>query len=370
MSKKPSALDKLVNKYRLSKPEVQEDGSVRTPRWETGIKALDVLTEGGLPKAKIVALGGEEGTGKTTMMLHAGKDIIERYGKKVIYLDIEGGVTYDMLQSIGVIEHLHTEDNEDGLFYLLDVESIQEVATIIKAATSDPDVALIVIDSDSNVVDESAIAEDDLGASKNPVGASARMWSVNFPRINSVVKRSEATLVVIHQARTDLSGFHAVVKPTGGRAAKHVATIEIWLMRRDYVGEGDTLTKDGKKIPKAEAIGAKVQMTTLKNRLGFPFRAVDAFIYFGKGVSNKWAYREWLENFELVDETTGEIRTVLKSGAWPNLKLPSGEYKDRGQAGTWKLIEEHWDEIVEYVDNNGGFLTRADSETASILGED
>ncbi len=365
-----SALAKLAGDYMLVKPDIQEDGSVKTPRWETGIKALDVLTGGGFPKSKIVAFGSEEGVGKTTILLHSAVNIIEKYNKKVVYLDVEGGVTYDMMEGIGVLPYLYSEDNPDGLFFYMDVESIQEVNTIIKVATSDNDVALIVLDSDTNVIDETTLELDDLGASKNPVGESARMWSANFKKINALIKRSEACLVVIHQARNDLSGFHVVMKPSGGKAAKHVASIEIWGVRKEFVGEGDvTKDKQGQKIKKSEAIGAKVQLTTLKNRLGYPYRTVDAFVYFGKGVSNKWAYREWLETHEITDPITGEVRPILKSGAWPNLRLPSGEYKDRGNEGTWKLIEEHWDEIVEYVNSNGGFTASINSEIADEVAE-
>ena len=370
MAKVKDALKKLAGTYMVSKPETLADGSVKTPRWETGIKALDVLTGGGLPKSKIVAFGSEEGVGKTTILLHTAVNIIENYGKKVVYLDIEGGVTYDMMDGIGVSEYLFSEDNPEGLFYLMNVESIQAVNTVIKAATEDPDVALIVIDSDTNVIDETILEEEAMGAQKSYVGQDARMWSTNFKRINAVIKRSQACLVVVHQARNDLSGFRVVMKPSGGKAAKHVASIEIWGVRKEFVGEGDiTKDKTGAKIKKSEAIGAKIQLTTLKNRLGFPYRTVDAFVYFGKGVSNKWAYREWLEKFEITDEVTGEVRPVLKTGAWPNLRLPSGEYKERGNEGTWKLIEEHWDEIIEFVDNNGGFVASVNDKIAEELGE-
>ena len=370
MAKAKDELSKLAGAYMLSKPEKLEDGTVKTPRWETGIKAFDVLTGGGLPKSKIVAFGSEEGVGKTTILLHAAVNLIEKYGKKVVYLDIEGGVTYDMMEGIGVADYLFCEDNPDGLFYLMNVESIQAVNTVIKIAAEDTEVAMIVIDSDTNVIDENILAEEAMGALKNPVGQDARMWSTNFKRINAVIKRSQACLVVVHQARTDLTGFFAIMKPSGGKAAKHVASMEIWGVRKEFVGEGDiTKDKTGAKIKKSEAIGAKVQLTTLKNRLGFPYRAVDAFVYFGKGVSNKWAYREWLENFNINDEVTGEVRPVLKSGAWPNLRLPSGEYKERGNDGTWRLMEAHWDEIVDFVNNNGGFVAAVNDAIAEELGE-
>lgn len=372
MSKKEKdLLAAVADKFAVLEPETLNDGTVVAPRWESGIKPLDALLGGGFPKGRIVAFGSEEGVGKTTILLHSALNIIEKYNKKVVYLDIEGGVTYSMMEGIGLLPHLRNATNKDGKFYLLSLESIQDINSVFQILVKDEDVALVIIDSDTNVIDEVVLSAEAMGATKNTIAESARMWSSNFKKINALVKRTEMCLVVIHQARTDLSGFHVVMRPSGGKAAKHVASVEIWGVRRDYVGEGDVLTdKTGKKIKKGEAIGARVQLTTLKNRLGMPYRAVDAYLYFGKGVSHKWSYRELLEKFEVTDETTGEIRPILQAGSWPSLCLPSGTYKGgdyRGNEGTWKLMEDHWDEIIEYVDSHGGFITTANNELAELM---
>lgn len=370
---KEDKISQLVSKYAVRPPEKAADGTIKTARWETGIKALDVLTNGGFPKGKGINFGSEEGVGKTTMLIHAGLNQINQYNSKVVYIDTEGGATYDLLDGIGVNFDTVLYDKElnpKGKFYLFGASTVQEVSTICKVALEDPETSLVVVDSTTQVTDALALKEEDLGTSKNPVGESARMWSSVLKKLGALVNKSQATLVLINQARNDLSGFHVTMKPSGGKAAKHFATVEIWGMRRAYIGEGD-VTKDklGNNIKKGEAIGAYVQLTTLKNRLGFPFRSVDAYVYFGKGVSNKWSYRQWLQDFEIVDQATGEVRPVLQSGSYPSLKLPSGEYNTgadgkrvRGNEGAWTLIENNWNEIVQFVEDNGGFVTSINTE--------
>lgn len=368
MSKKKNKLAELAGKFMIKEPVVNEEGIILTPRWSTGIQVLDVLTNGGFPKGKVVAFGAEEGVGKTTIMLQVALNQMEKYGTKTIYIDSEGSTTFDLIGSIGITYKnymYHPEHNPNGLFYLYSAQTIQEISTICSVAFRDPEVSLVVIDSTTQVADETSLEQEDLGTGKNYVGESARMWSSVMKKLNALVNRSQATLVLLSQARNDLSGFHVVMRPTGGKAIRHAATIDIWGVRRAFIGEGDVLKdKTGANIKRGEAIGAQVQLVTLKNRLGFPFRTVDAYIYYGKGLSNKWAYRQWLEEFEVVDEATGEVRPVLRSGAWPSLLLSSGEKntingeRARGNEATWALIEEYWDEIIQFVEDNGGFVSK------------
>lgn len=143
-----NALAKIAGNYLVKKPVVLSDGTIQTERWETGIIPLDILTGGGFPKGKGVAIGSEEGVGKTTLLLHAALNIMNKYGKKVVYMDVEGGVTYDLLGSIGIDTDNHLfdpEENPDGLFMLLNVQTIQDVSRVSKAALEDPDTAMVIM---------------------------------------------------------------------------------------------------------------------------------------------------------------------------------------------------------------------------------
>jgi RecA/RadA recombinase len=353
MGKNNNDLNKFIGDFLFKAPEKSVDGSIKTPRYETGIVMFDMLLNGGLPKGRAVALSAEWGVGKTTLLIQACGKVIERYGKKVYYIDAEGGATYELFYDMGYADILyHPETNPDGKFYLLSVQTIQDISRIITKVVKDPDTAIIVIDSDTQVTDRNTLEDELLGTGKNDIGSNARMWSRVSRNLNAVISESEVSLILVHQARLDLSGFIPKVVASGGNAMKHLVSVEIWGKRKAWIGKDFSYVKDRK-----EAIGALVKLTTEKNRLTRPFAVVEIPIIFGRGVNSMWAYRQWLEEHTTSDQTTGEVVNVLHKGGagYYTLTLPSGVYKCRGDAEVWKLVDEHWGEVVNYVESNGGF---------------
>lgn len=346
-------LNKMLGEFLPRPPEIMEDGSIRTERWLTGINSFDLLLNGGLPKGHTIALGSEPGVGKTTLFIQALGNIIETYNKKCYYLDVEGGATYELIHDMGYSDLLwHPETNPDGKFYLLDISTIQQLARILKVITADEETAVVVLDSDTNVIDQNNLEKDDLGTSDRSAASNARMWSQHGRNLQAVIKSSDITFVLVHQARVDLSGFRPRIVATGGNAAKHMASVEIFGRRRKW------LNKDFEEVKEKEAEGALLAISTSKNRLTKPFSSIELPIIFGRGISNKWSYREWLTNFDVVDEVTGEVTKALsmRGGGYYTLRLPSGVYEARGKDNVWALVDEHYDEIVAYVEANGGFV--------------
>ena len=365
MAKKPEtkpldikSLNKLLGNYMPKAPVTMLDGSLKTARWLTGITALDLLLNGGLPQGHTIAIGAEPGIGKTTIFLQALANIVEKYDKKVYYLDAERGATYELIEAMGIAPLLwHPVTNPSGKFYLLEITTIQELATILKRITEDDETAVIVLDSDTEVINGMALEEDDLGTSNNAVASDARMWSAHGKKLQAVVKRSNACFVLVHQARVDLTGFRPRITASGGNAAKHMASVEIWGKRKEWI------TEDFAKVnSKKDSDGALLVLTTSKNRLTKPFATIELPIIFGRGISNKYSYRVWLEEYRVIIESTGEATTALsmRGGGYYTLRLPSGIYEVHGGKEVWKLIDLHYDEIVKYVDDNGGFLLEAE----------
>lgn len=350
-------LNKLLDDFLFEEPELSEDGTIKTPRYETSIINFDLLLNGGLPIGKVIAFGAEPGVGKTTLLIQACGNIIEKYGKKVYYLDIEGGATYELFQAMGYHNLLyHPKLNPDGKLFLLSVKTIQQITQLLKKVAEDDDTAVVVIDSDTSVTDQLIIDDEFLGANNKAAASNARMWSKVAGPIVATVSKSNMCLVIVHQARVNLSGFMAKIESSGGTASKHMASVEIWGKRRGWIGVDNTFPVKSRK----EAIGAYVELTTEKNRLTVPFAVCSVPIFFGRGVSNKWAYRDWLlENFK-KDEVTGEVVSYLnKAGAgYYTLTLPSGQYKCRGDEQMWQLIDAHLEEIIDFVNSNGGFKVK------------
>lgn len=354
-------INKLVGDFLFSPPEKNEDGTIKTERYETGIVMLDLLLNGGFPKGKVLGLGAEEGIGKTTILIQSAGNIVEKYDKKVFYIDVEGGATFELFDAMGYSDLLYSpENNPTGKLYLISVETIQNIAKIVSKVAKDPETALIIIDSDTQVVDGRTLVDDELGMSNNAIGTDARMWSKSLKPINAVIKQSSACLIIVHQARMDLSGFIPRITSTAGRAARHVASAEIWGKKISWIHEGNSLPGGGEKY-KADAIGAYVSLNTEKNRLTKPFASVQVPIFFGKGVSNLWAYKTWLEEEKYTDEATGEvIGFIEKNGSWYTINLPfiSVKEKVQGDQKVWDIVMEHAEDIKAYIDTHGGFKTK------------
>ena len=358
-------LNKKLGEYTFQRAERNEDGTIRTPRYLTGIVLFDMLLNGGLPQGKIVAIGSEPGIGKTTLLVNAcGNIATSKPDKRIYYIDVEGGASYELWDDMGFSHLLYDpEGNPSGNIYLMNrAKSIQSIAKICKVVLSDPDTALVIIDSDTAVTDDNLLLEEDLGTSKNAVGANARLWSAAIRPINALVTNSNACMIIVHQARVDISGWMPVVESAGGNAIKHVASVEIWGKRKGWIAADNTITKK-----KEEAVGALMQLQTKKNRLTVPFAAVTVPVIFGRGISNKLAYKLWLENHGIEDSVTGEVTPYINWGksGYGDFRLSSTftPIKFRGEAECWNLVEKYYDQVVALVDSSGGFtLERADDD--------
>lgn len=365
-------MDSFLSSYLL-KDSKNVDGKIQTPRYETGILLLDALTGGGFPKGHFISIGAEPGVGKTTVIVHACGDIARKYPERnIYYIDIEGGATPELLSSMGFLDVLYTEDNPTGNFYLIKgMQTIQEIAKLLKMVKELDNASIVVIDSDTMVADQIALDKDDLGTSNEAIGANARMWSKNANTLLATVRNSEMCVILVHQARTAFKsgGFIATVESAGGNAAKHLSSVDIWGSRAGWIGQDNDLINK-----RAEAVGCLINLTTIKNRLTTPFKRVQIPIYFGKGVDNSWAYEGWLQAHGDTDPVTGEFIPYLevKGGGYNTFYLPFayGE-KVRGSQAVMDFIKENEEAITEFIKNQGSLEAEAASEdeiTEDIVG--
>lgn len=344
----------LLAQNTISNIERDEYGNVVTDKWETGIMSFDQLMNGGIPKGHMIGLATEEGGGKTTLALQASGQMIDRYDKDIYYFDVEGGATAELVQALGFSQHLwHPEANPTGRLKILNVATIEQISQLFLPIIQDPDVALIVIDSTTALTDTASIEGEYMGTDNKAVGFHARMWSGAARNWGAAMKlhKTKTSVLLIHQARTNLANFHVTTEAARGRALKHAVSVDIYGTVGKWIDENGIEVKGS-----AEARGAILTLRTTKNRLTLPNARVKVPVFYGKGVSNEWAIREWLQDYNIVDDITGEVLPVLwvKGGGHTELRLPSGTYKVRGADETKLLLREHNDEIMAFIDNSGG----------------
>jgi recombination protein RecA len=259
----------------------------------TGSIALnEALGVGGLARGRIFELYGPESSGKTSIALHAAANA-QRAGGRVAFVDAEHSLDPDWARTLGV-------DVGDGMGYeapagpmlISQPDTGEQGLEITDRLVCSGKMSMIIVDSVSALVPKAEI-EGQMGDTH--VGLQARMMSQALRKLAGHCNTNKTTLVFINQLREKVGVFFGSPETTsGGKALKFYATVRLDVRRIETL-------KDG-----TEAIGNKVRVKVVKNKMARPFQVAEFDFLYTCGIS---------EAGELLD--LGFARKVLtKSGSW------------------------------------------------------
>jgi len=155
----------------------------------TGAISLDVaLGIGGLPRGRVVEIYGPEGSGKTTVALHAVANA-QKAGGIAAFIDAEHSLDPDYAQKLGVdTDALLVSQPDTG-------EQALEIADmLIRSGAID----VVVIDSVAALVPRAEI-EGEMGDSH--VGLQARLMSQALRKLTGALNQTKTTAIFINQLR-------------------------------------------------------------------------------------------------------------------------------------------------------------------------
>ena len=155
----------------------------------TGAIALDVaLGIGGLPRGRVVEVYGPEGSGKTTIALHAVASA-QRLGGIAAFIDAEHALDPEYAKKLGVdTDELLVSQPDTG-------EQALEIADmLIRSGAID----VVVIDSVAALVPRAEI-EGEMGDSH--VGLQARLMSQALRKLAGALNQTKTTAIFINQLR-------------------------------------------------------------------------------------------------------------------------------------------------------------------------
>jgi recombination protein RecA len=266
---------------------------------------LDIaLGIGGIPRGRVVEIYGPESSGKTTLTLHAIAEA-QKSGGVAAFVDAEHALDPIYAKKLGV--------NTDELL-VSQPDTGEEALEIVEALVRSGAIDIIVVDSVAALVPKAEI-EGDMGDAH--MGLQARLMSQALRKLTGIISKSKTSVIFINQIRYKIGVmFGSPETTTGGNALKFYSSVRLDIRKIETLKSGE------------DAIGNRVRVKVVKNKVAPPFRQAEFDIMYDSGISREGGILDMGVKYEII----------RKAGTWYSY----GEERiGQGRDNAKKYLEEN-----------------------------
>lgn len=288
-----------------------DESVINVERIPSGSFKLDKILGGGYPVGRVIEIYGPESSGKSTMAWQA-VSACQKEGKVCAYVDVEHATNPQYVIDLGV-------DLDEIVFSQPD--SGEQALDIVEQFVSSGVVDLVVVDSVAALVPQ---AELDGEMGDQQVGLQARLMSKAMRKLIGAMNKSKCTVIFINQIREKVGiMFGNPETTTGGRALKFYSSVRLEVRKKDAIKEG------------SEAVGHKLAIKTVKNKVAPPMKSTEVDLIYGKGI-------DFIG--ELIDIGI-DLGLIGKSGSWFSYE---GDKIGQGREAAKRWLAERPD-VIELI---------------------
>jgi recombination protein RecA len=281
----------------------------------------EALGIGGYPRGRIIEIYGPESSGNTTLALHAIAEA-QKLGGIAAFVDAEHALDPIYAKNLGVnIDELWVSQPDSG------EQALEITENLVRSGAMD----VIVVDSVAALTPQAEI-DGDMGDAQ--MGLQARLMSQAMRKLTAIIGKSRTILIFINQIRMKIGVmFGNPETTTGGNALKFYSSVRLEVRRTETIEGG----KD------TDAVGNRVRVKVVKNKVAAPFRRAELEVIFGKGVSATASLLDAAVKYGIID----------KKGAWYSY----GEEK----------VGQGRDSAREYLEQNPVFARDIESQLRKLI---
>ena len=335
---------------KIKKEETLEDikkelaTNLFTTTIKTNIEILDKALGGGLEPDDMIMLVSEAGCGKTTIALQIAREMCYQ-GKNVVYVDSEGKISQNLLESMKILEDGKLNDK----FIYVKKSTFTDVENTLDKLINTGEISFVIIDSLSGIVPDEFLRNDKkkVSITTNNSMYASKPLGLFMQKYNGISKQKKICFILIQQFRQKIDlRIGSILKIAGPKACTYFPSQILKLAPIKATGtaeddEKSTSNEKFKTMTKLFGIGHSLEIEIIKTNKNNANQRYPLYLIYGRGVSDVFN-----QLYDLINK--GKIE---KDGSYYWVECEVGKLHLHGIKEVYDYIANHQEYYIKLLNN-------------------